>query len=81
MTGVTEGTILKRGLAVNTYEGMLLKTRDQPEWRTPTLLARFVNATGVETLFILTGPAREQFRGLYATHIYNIWGQRHVRAN
>ena len=72
MTGVTEGTILKRGLAVNSYEGMLLKTRDQPEWRTPTLLVRFVNATGVETLFILTGPAREQFQGLEATRIYNM---------
>ena len=45
----------------NTYTGMLLEKSDQPEWRTPTMLALFIDASGSECAFFLTSEAREQF--------------------
>ena len=56
----------------NTYTGMLLEKSDQPEWRTPTMLALFIDASGSECAFFLTSEAREQFQPLDRLRIYNI---------
>jgi hypothetical protein len=63
---------LTKGLHDNAYTGMLCKSVDQPDWRTPTLIARFAEESGVETFFILTAQARTQFLQFETTRIYDM---------
>ena len=72
MAHTGQGTILKRGVKENEYVGMLLMKVDQPSWQTPTLLSRFANQGGTETMFLLTSAARTQFLSMDETRIYKI---------
>ena len=72
MTTSSDRQGFRKGVQDNAYEGYLLKKKDQPDWKTPTLLTRFANAGGIEVCFMLTGDAREQFKSLEENRIYNM---------
>ena len=62
---------LKRS-GVTSYVGMLVVVCEPTGWNTPTLLCRFVEKTGANSVFIITGEAIEQFRALEMFRIYSM---------
>ena len=54
------------------YTGMLVSKAAPQGWVKETLLLRFVERSGVSTVFIITGEALAQFRQCEASKIYDV---------
>ena len=65
------GTVLKR-VGSNEYTGMLLVKMEFPLWKRTTLLARFMEKNGANTLFTCWGDACKQFAAFEIGRIYDL---------
>ena len=62
-------TCLKR-IGKQEYEGMVCAISKREEWSTPSTLVRFLERTGAETMFSITGTARPLFENVELWRIY-----------
>ena len=70
-SGPSAQTTLKR-TGVVVYTGMLVSKAAPQGWVKETLLLRFVERSGVSTVFIITGEALAQFRQCEPSKIYDV---------